>query len=59
MFLLVSTFLIFIIANLKETLFGDARGAIILIFIILMAIPKKMFYKKPTKDLLVNGVKSS
>ena len=58
-FLLVSTFLIFIIANLKETLFGDARGAIILIFIILMAIPKKMFYKKPTKDFLINVVKSS
>ena len=58
-FLLVSTFLIFIIANLKEVMFGDSRGAIILIFIIHMGIPKKMFYKKPTKDLLINGVKSS
>lgn len=57
-FLLASTFLIFIIANLKEALFGDARGAIILIFIILIAIPKKMFYKK-NKDLLINGIKSS
>ena len=56
-FLLVSTFLIFIIGNLKETLFGDARGAIILIFIILVAIPKKIFYKKPIKDLIISGVK--
>lgn len=57
-FLIASTFLIFIIANLKEALFGDARGAIILILIILIAIPKKMFYKK-NKDLLINGIKSS
>ena len=33
----------FIIGNIKESFFGDARGAIILFLIIILAIPNNLF----------------
>ena len=33
----------FIIGNIKESFFGDARGTIILFLIIILAIPNNLF----------------
>ena len=45
-FLAISVLLVFVIGNLKEGFYGHSRGAIIIVFLIVLLSEAKHFYKK-------------